>query len=301
MHCSKVAAVAVALAAPLVKAQAISLWNIPSCAQSAATSGLASTGCDLTDIACVCSAVSFVTKLSSAVQQSCSIADQQATLTFAQGLCSKFGVTLNLPAIPAAAKAASSSAAAPAQAAASSAASPSSAASGTPDQDSQDDGLPATTPLAAAAASSAEPIPTPPVSPDTLQTPASPNENGNDSPDADNDDVATTTTSNGEARLSNPVPTSSALVFDTESIIPSATIASYPPPSMMTPAADADANPRDAQVPAASSTTAYRNSSATANSTVAASSPIPYVGAAIRDKVQGGMVLMVAAGVFWGL
>lgn len=70
---------------------------------------------------------------------------------------------------------------------------------------------------------------------------------------------------------------------------------------MMTPAADADADPRDAQVPAASSTTAYRNSSATANSTVAASSPIPYVGAAIRDKVQGGMVLMVAAGVFWGL
>ncbi|CAO1596739.1 hypothetical protein XANCAGTX0491_000571 [Xanthoria calcicola] len=214
MHCSKVAAVAVALGAPLVQAQAISLWNIPACAQSAATSGLASTGCDLTDIACVCSAVSFVTKLSSAVQQSCSIADQQATLTFAQGLCSKFGVTLNLPAIPAAAKAASSSAAAPAQAAASSAAAPSSAASGTPDQD---DDLPATTPLAAAAASSsAEPIPTPPV-------------------------------------------------------------------------------------PAASSTTAYRNSSATANSTVAASSPIPYVGAAIRDKVQGGMVLMVAAGVFWGL
>lgn len=71
---------------------------------------------------------------------------------------------------------------------------------------------------------------------------------------------------------------------------------------MMTPAADdADADPRDAQVPAASSTTAYRNSSATANSTVAASSPIPYVGAAIREKVQGGMVLMVAAGVFWGL
>ncbi|KAI4223567.1 MAG: hypothetical protein L6R36_005336, partial [Xanthoria steineri] len=278
MHCSKVAAVAVALAAPLVQAQAISLWNIPSCAQSAATSGLASTGCDLTDIACVCSAVSFVTKLSSAVQQSCSIEDQQATLTFAQGLCSKFGVTLNLPTIPAAAKAASSSAAAPAQAAASSAAAPSSAASGTP---GPDDGLPATTPLAAAAASSAEPIPTPPVSPGTLQTPASPNENGNDSPDADNDDVAT---SNGEARLSNPVPTSSALVFDTDSIIPSATIASYPPPSMMTPAADADADPRDAQVPAASSTTAYRNSSATANSTVAASSPIPYVGAAIRDK-----------------
>lgn len=100
MHCSKVAAVAVALAAPLVKAQAISLWNIPSCAvslrllfsksghvsdgysqQSAATSGLASTGCDLTDIACVCSAVSFVTKLSSAVQQSCSIADQQGNLS----------------------------------------------------------------------------------------------------------------------------------------------------------------------------------------------------------------------------
>lgn len=105
MHCSKVAAFAVALAAPLIQAQAISLWNLPACAvslrltvlefgtrsdgysqQSAATSGLASTGCDLTDIACVCSAVSFVTKLSSAVQQSCSIADQQGILsTFLSG------------------------------------------------------------------------------------------------------------------------------------------------------------------------------------------------------------------------
>ncbi|KAI4269711.1 MAG: hypothetical protein L6R38_007369, partial [Xanthoria sp. 2 TBL-2021] len=89
----------------------------------------------------------------------------------------------------------------------------------------QDDNLPATTPLAAAAASSsAEPMSTAPVSPDTFRTsPASPANEGDDSPTPN--DVAATT---GEARSSTPVPTSSVLVYDTKSVIPSATVASNP-------------------------------------------------------------------------
>ncbi|KAL8901719.1 MAG: hypothetical protein Q9192_000406 [Flavoplaca navasiana] len=299
MHISKFGAFAAALALPLVQAQSISLANLPKCAQAPATSGLASTPCDLTNLACICSAVEFVTALTTKVQESCSAADQQATLSFAQGLCARFGVTLNVPAIAANVPSSAPAAAAPAQAA-SAAPAPSSAAaapvsaSGSPEEDMMDDAVPAgetTTP----AASSAETMSSAPVSPNDAfptSSSASLDEAPLENEEGAEDVVAATT---GEASPSIPVSTSSILVYDTKSIIPSATIASYP----ASKSTSADASSLDAQVP--TSTTAYRNSSSTANSTVAASSPIPYVGAAMKEKVQGGMVMMVALVVFWGL
>ncbi|KAI4269772.1 MAG: hypothetical protein LQ337_007078, partial [Flavoplaca oasis] len=263
MLISKFGAFAAALALPLVQAQSISLADLPS-------------------------AVEFVTALTTKVQESCSPADQQATLSFAQGLCARFGVTLNVPAIAANAPSSAPAAAAPAQAA-SAAPAPSSAAaaaavaaSGSPEEDMMDDAVPdgeATTP----AASSAEAMSSAPVSPnDAFPTSASASldEAPLENEEGVEDVVAATT---GETSPSSPISTSSILVYDTKSTIPSATIASYP----ALKSTSADAPSLDAQVP--TSTTAYRNSSSTANSTVAASSPIPYVGAAIKEKVQGGM------------
>ncbi|KAI4240163.1 MAG: hypothetical protein L6R40_005296 [Gallowayella cf. fulva] len=272
MHGSRLAVFATAIALPLVPAQS----------QGAATSGLTSTKCDLTDFACICSAVEFIMVLTDRVKASCSTADQQTTLNFAQSLCSKYGISLNVPAVAAAANAPSSSAAAPAPAAspaASSAPATSSVASDAPDQDAQDDGLPAPSSAAKtadlAAASSPEAVSTAPVSHSDLPTSSS-------HPPDDTTAGATP---------SIPISTSTFILYDTKSTIPSATIASSP----MSTSADASAS--IAQLPA--STTAYRN--ATANATVAASSPIPFVGAAVRDRVQRlGMTMMVGLGVFWG-
>ncbi|KAL8674182.1 MAG: hypothetical protein Q9168_001433 [Polycauliona sp. 1 TL-2023] len=201
------------------------------------------------------------------------------------------GVTLDVPAI--AAKAVSSSAAAPAQAASSVPTPSPSPSSGSPTQDTQDDDMPTT----AAAASSADPMSSAPVSPDAFPTsvPAS-----LDTDDDEDDDAKTiVATTGGEALPSSttPAPTSinsdgdGGVVYDTGSTVPSATIASDP--------ASADASLLDAQVP--TSTSAYLNSSSTDNSTDAASSPISYVGAAIKEKVRGGMLLLVVLGMFWEL
>ncbi|KAL8728369.1 MAG: hypothetical protein Q9166_005413 [cf. Caloplaca sp. 2 TL-2023] len=281
MHGSKVAAFVAAITLPLVQGQSISLNDLPKCAQGAATTGLTSTKCDLTDIACICSAVEFVTTLTTQVKSACSTIDQQVTLALAQGLCGRYGITLNVPAVPAAANAPSSSPASPASVAslaASSAPATSSTATGIAD-DNTDDNYQANPDTAgtsaAATASSSEPVSSAPVSPSA--SPTSPN------------DSTLAATLGEEASRS---PTSSGVVYDTKSVIPSATIASYP--SMTT----TDASSADAQVP--TSTTAYRNS--TTNTTVAASSPIPFVGAAVKGKVQGfGMALMVVLGFLWEL
>lgn len=100
----------------LVETQSVSLSSLPQCAQGPATTGLASTTCDLTNIGCICGTVSFVTALTTEVKKACTMADQQATLAFAQSLCSKFGVTINVPGVAAAENVASTPATSAAQA-----------------------------------------------------------------------------------------------------------------------------------------------------------------------------------------
>ncbi|KAL8917892.1 MAG: hypothetical protein Q9172_005647 [Xanthocarpia lactea] len=213
-----------------------------------------------------------------------------ATLTFAQGLCGREGVTLNVPAVAAAANAPSSPPAPPAPAAPSAPAPSSAAAATTPENVADGEDLPATDPSttsAVATASSSEPVSTAPVSPSAFPTSSAFLDEGDGSTPGD----AATGLPSSSAPFST---TSSALVFDTNSVIPSATVASYPLST------STDAFTADAQVP--TTTSVYRNSSSTANTTVAASSPIPYVGAAVSGKVQGvGMMMMVVLGVFWGL
>ncbi|KAI4205494.1 MAG: hypothetical protein LQ346_001448 [Caloplaca aetnensis] len=172
-----------------------------------------------------------------------------ATLTFAQGLCSQYGVQLAVPAI--------------ADAVATSVAPVASAASAET--------------ASAATGSSDTTMATAPVSPDALLS--------------SNVYAAAPTsgpiTMASDAGASTATSTPTFLVsIDTKSVIPSATIA----------------KPTDTANQMATTTGSYKSNS-TANNTMAASSPIAFVGAAARGHVQGvSMAVMGFLGaVFCGL
>ncbi|MCJ1432441.1 hypothetical protein MMC27_001797 [Xylographa pallens] len=94
MQYSKIAFLA-ALAAPLVAAQDLS--GLPSCALTPAINSLSSTGCALTDVACICNDKSFLMSLETTVEAVCDQADLTKALQFAQTLCLSAGVTLVIP------------------------------------------------------------------------------------------------------------------------------------------------------------------------------------------------------------
>ncbi|KAL8945057.1 MAG: hypothetical protein Q9216_000041 [Gyalolechia sp. 2 TL-2023] len=250
--------------------------------QSAAAIGLASTPCNINDFGCICAAVPFITALTTQVKQVCSMPEQQATLAFAQQVCAPFGVNINVPGVAAEENVPST----PATSAALAATAPTSTAEtnteGSPDS-------PDTANMATSAASAADStdVSTAPVSSNDFSTSsdvaaaaAAPATSALET--SDDDDVSST---------SSPTSSSSSLlVFDTQSVVPTATIASSSLPT--------DASTTNAQM-ATSTASNYANS--TANRTVAASSPIPYVGAAIRGKeVQGaaGLAMMAVVGIF---
>ncbi|MCJ1392700.1 hypothetical protein MMC18_005571 [Xylographa bjoerkii] len=93
MQYSKIALLA-ALAAPLVAAQDLS--GLPSCALTPAISALGSTGCALTDVACICKNTGFLTSLETTVEAACDAADLATALQFAKTLCLSAGVTLSI-------------------------------------------------------------------------------------------------------------------------------------------------------------------------------------------------------------
>ncbi|KAK6362682.1 hypothetical protein TWF730_000138 [Orbilia blumenaviensis] len=88
---------AVAAGAALAAAQ---LDQIPTCALTCAISSIGSSGCQQTDISCICSASTFLTGILSCIQGSCTEAEVAQTLKAAQGLCASAGVTITLPGTP---------------------------------------------------------------------------------------------------------------------------------------------------------------------------------------------------------
>ncbi|KAI4143436.1 MAG: hypothetical protein L6R39_004569 [Caloplaca ligustica] len=199
MHSSSVLAALTAVVLPFVQAQSVSLSDLPKCAQSAATAGLKATTCDLTDLACICGQAPFITAMTKSVQASCSAADQQVTLKYAQALCSQYGVqisggTADTVSTPSAAPEASSPSTSEATA-------------------------PAETPTAATDSLYAPTMPAAPVSSDALSS-------SSQTPYA----AAAPTSGPSMASDVNAPPatsTSSSLLvsIDTQSVVPSATIA----------------------------------------------------------------------------
>ncbi|KAI4200917.1 MAG: hypothetical protein LQ350_003603 [Teloschistes chrysophthalmus] len=111
------------------------------------------------------------------------------------------------------------------------------------------------------------------------------------SPSDFSDSDSTSATSAAATSIPSSAP-SSYIVYDTNSVFPSVTIDHSS--SAITDAAD------PAQQYATPTRSYYAN--ATTNATVAASSPIPYTGAAVSSSVQStGMVLMAILGLCWRL
>ncbi|RVX68518.1 hypothetical protein B0A52_07942 [Exophiala mesophila] len=94
--------------------------TLPACATSCALTAIGSTGCSVTDAACICSATSFLEGVQACITTACSAEDQQATLAYAQSFCLSGGVTITLPTgaapAPTSSEAAVTSASAPASA-----------------------------------------------------------------------------------------------------------------------------------------------------------------------------------------
>lgn len=111
MQYSKIAFLATLLA-PLVAAQDLS--GLPSCALTPAISALGSTGCALTDVACICKDSSFLMSLETTVEAACDAADLATALQFAKTLCLTADVTLSIPSPSAVGPTTASSSAAPA-------------------------------------------------------------------------------------------------------------------------------------------------------------------------------------------
>lgn len=88
------AILAVATGAALAAAQ---LDQIPTCALSCAITSIGSSGCQQTDISCICQASTFLTGILSCIQGSCSEAEIGQTLRAAQVLCAQAGVTITVP------------------------------------------------------------------------------------------------------------------------------------------------------------------------------------------------------------
>ncbi|KAL9010601.1 MAG: hypothetical protein Q9173_004474 [Seirophora scorigena] len=295
MHISVLAALAAA-SLSLVEAQS----------RGPISAGLKSTPCNLGDFPCICSSGEFVSALTTNVQAACSVADQQsnvslpsqtrssltcyvpAILKTAQGLCSPFGVVLNVPAIAAAQPAPESAAAPPAAQAASS---PQAEAAMAPTPTAADD--------TSAEASMDETMTSAPVSPDAFSSSSSsstpdaagptsgPTSMASDAGDAGGAAPPAATVATATATSSSSTSTSSLLVYDTKSVVPSATVA------MPTDAAAANK-----QMASSSSTGSSYKSNSTANGTVAASSPMPYMGVAVRGRVQlASMLSMGTLGV----
>lgn len=80
-----------------IVAIAARLDQIPTCALSCAINSLDSTGCDSTDIKCICEADVSLANLARCLIGPCSSSDQAATIWAFEALCREYGVTIGAP------------------------------------------------------------------------------------------------------------------------------------------------------------------------------------------------------------
>ncbi|KAF3940832.1 hypothetical protein ABW19_dt0204409 [Dactylella cylindrospora] len=76
---------------------AAQLDALPTCSLTCAISAIGTSGCAQTDIACICSASTFLTGIYTCIQGACTPAEIEQTLGAAQVLCASAGVTITLP------------------------------------------------------------------------------------------------------------------------------------------------------------------------------------------------------------
>ncbi|KIX02998.1 uncharacterized protein Z518_06548 [Rhinocladiella mackenziei CBS 650.93] len=75
------------LALARLQVDAGGLSGFPVCAQDITAASLNSSGCPLTDIACICGSAAFIKAITNTIVQSCSASDVQAAIAFGQAIC----------------------------------------------------------------------------------------------------------------------------------------------------------------------------------------------------------------------
>ncbi|KAI4278666.1 MAG: hypothetical protein L6R38_005195 [Xanthoria sp. 2 TBL-2021] len=119
----KYTATAISLLTLLSTSAAQSLNDVPGCASQAALSSFTSSGCAISDPACICKNQNFLDSLLPVVTEACSPEELQRTVEFTQKFCANAGVNLAIPtssaASPTATEPTASSAVAPPSATAS--------------------------------------------------------------------------------------------------------------------------------------------------------------------------------------
>jgi len=93
--------IAIAVAGLAVSVFSQGLADLPPCATQCLLSGLAGTGCEITDFKCACSDEKFVAGSTTCIRGSCGPADQEKALAVSKALCKKAGVDITPPGVPA--------------------------------------------------------------------------------------------------------------------------------------------------------------------------------------------------------
>ncbi|MCJ1426688.1 hypothetical protein MMC29_004591 [Sticta canariensis] len=75
------------------------LTDVPECSYNDALTNINNTGCQISNLECICNDQGWLAKLLPQVQKDCSPADLAKTIAFTQNLCKTVGVELNIPAL----------------------------------------------------------------------------------------------------------------------------------------------------------------------------------------------------------
>ncbi|KIW40889.1 uncharacterized protein PV06_06502 [Exophiala oligosperma] len=97
MRTTKFWITAVVAFAPPTFAQVGTISDLPQCGQQAILEAIQTSGCPLTDIACICKNTEFVDKLVAQIPQLCSSEDITLTADGSKAICMAYGVELDLP------------------------------------------------------------------------------------------------------------------------------------------------------------------------------------------------------------
>ncbi|KIW10758.1 hypothetical protein PV08_10057 [Exophiala spinifera] len=97
MRAVKLCAVATLAFALAVLAQVGTISDLPQCGQQAILEAIQTSGCPLTDVACMCNNNEFVDSLVAQIPELCSPEDSVLTAEGSSAICIAYGVELDLP------------------------------------------------------------------------------------------------------------------------------------------------------------------------------------------------------------
>ena len=99
MHFNSLTLATIAMSVTATALDASILTELPSCAQSPLISGIAASGCDVTNTECICGNTELLSSLKTSVAAACDAADQESECQFPSILLSALLTSLSKPSI----------------------------------------------------------------------------------------------------------------------------------------------------------------------------------------------------------